>query len=184
MKKEDTISKVYTVDSRYLAGLLDIKEKEDANELWRENEFPELLAQQLAAPLEFDLTTSDPKTQTKINEVHSTVKKPPGTFGELFHHPHPPIGLLKLTQKFGKKIADRRDTSLPWQVGYVIYATSIAVALVRCGEIISGLSTDELRKGLKWSIKRSWVDDQTRSLLQAGLEHLKSSSSSSCRDSI
>src|SRR5258708_3402945 len=117
MKKEDTISEVYRVDSRRLAGLLDIKE--DANDLWREDEFPELLDQQLKAPLEFDLTTSDPKTQTAIDTVHSTVTNPPRTFAELFQHPHPPVGLLKLTKDYGKKIASKKNTALPWEIGYV-----------------------------------------------------------------
>ncbi len=171
MKKPDIISAVYRLDSRRLVGLLDTDE--DANTLYQKDEFPALFAEQLNAPLEFDLTASDPKTQPTIETVHSTVSNPPRTFAELFHHPHPPIALLKLTKDYGKRIASRKNTALPWEIGYVIYATSLAVGLARYGERIGRLPTDKLRKGLQWSIQQPWVDEATRSQLQAGLERLK-----------
>jgi len=167
------IDVVFGADSFHLSKLLNLKER--AEGLWHHEELGSIWCEQLNAPLQFDLTTGDPKTKTKIDTVYSTVSKPPGSFGELFRHQHPPLQLLKLTKDFGRKIADKKNTALPWEIGYLIYFVSIAVALARCGQRITALSAEEMRKGFKWGMKRAWVDEETRLLLQEALEHPNSS---------
>jgi len=88
----------------------------------------------------------------------------------LFHHPSPPIELLRLTKEFAKANMDHPESGLPTEIVGVLYYTSIAVALVRLDARISQLKDADLRRGLLWAKEQAWVDEETKTLLIEALE--------------
>ena len=58
-------------------------------------------------------------------------RRPLRTFRELFHHPRPPVELLRLTKDFAKGRAGRSDAAVPKPIAEVLYTLSIVVAITR-----------------------------------------------------
>jgi len=88
------------------------------------------------------------------------------TFGELFLHAKPPIGLLKLAKDFFKRTAKRHSKdSAEHQVAYVCYLLSVIAARLRHGKQISTLGDSELLPGLDWALQHAWVEKPMRKVL-------------------
>ncbi len=86
------------------------------------------------------------------------------TFDDLFHHPAPPIELLKLVKDFAKCKGDRRGSEMPREVADVLLYASILTAVRTRQEKISKLTDDELAVGTRWCQRRSWLDERTMRL--------------------
>jgi hypothetical protein len=120
--------------------------------LWRQDEMGSILRHQLSAPLETDLATADAATVPRM------------TFGELLHHPHPPVEVLRRVKGFAKACKVVSDGPLPSEVATVLYFATIVVARLRCGQRISELDDEALRIGTEWARAQKWVDEPTRSI--------------------
>jgi RNA polymerase sigma-70 factor (ECF subfamily) len=96
------------------------------------------------------------------------------SIGDLFAHPHPLVDLLALVKDFAKENRTDAESPLPREVATVLYYTSIAVALYRCGQRISRHDDTALRQGFQWGIDQAWVDEPVRVLLREGLKCLSS----------
>jgi len=94
------------------------------------------------------------------------------SFSDLFHHPSPPIELLKLTKEFAKANMDHPESGLPTDIVSVLYYTSIAAALVRLDTRISQLKDADLRRGLLWAKDQAWIDEETKALLLKAIEKI------------
>jgi hypothetical protein len=153
-------------EPRALAQLMALDESEHG---WREEDLREILEHQLRAPLLFDLRgigendafVTVPKEQ--VSEIRS--------FGELFRHPEPPVGLLWLVKEFAKAGDKRPDNPLPPQIATVLYYAAIVTARLRHGQNISTLSEESLREGVEWAIGRKWIGE-LRELFDAAAELL------------
>jgi hypothetical protein len=83
------------------------------------------------------------------------------TFDDLFHHPAPPIELLKLVKDFAKSQVRRPGSEMPEEVAYVMMYASILTALRTGKESISSLTDQQLADGICWCQRRSWLDERT-----------------------
>jgi hypothetical protein len=94
-----------------------------------------------------------------------------GTFGELFRHPRPPLGLLRFAKNFGKGIC-RGKCVWPRKVGEVLNYASYAAALMVWNERIGNLGRDDLQKGFRQLAERRWVDEALKALFKESGEKL------------
>lgn len=177
---------MYETHPRSLAALLDVGGR-DPN-FWMPGELKDVLRHQLRAPLLFDLKTVDreggavdgwksgssPAGRAGRSDRVSTADPPPASFGDLLHHPRPPLELLRLTKEFAKASDSRSDNPLPPEVATVLYYAAILVALVRHGRRITALSDSQLLDGLDWVLQQPWLDGRTRDLFAAGRVDLES----------
>ncbi len=87
------------------------------------------------------------------------------TFRDLLEAQSPRLGPLILLKRFGKASRLGLAPPLPREVSTVLYFASIAAALVRCQQRITGLDDASLRAGLKWGENLPWVEEGLRQLL-------------------
>jgi len=154
----DAKNRVSRAEPRRLANLLDLTEA--VTQPWRAQELSAILKHQLSAPIESDLAheaVSDRGSAQRVNVR---------TFGDLFHHPAPPIELLRSVKEFAKANRNHPASALPNEIATLLYFASIAVARARCGRRITSLSENEIRVGIDWTIAQDWVDSRTKALLR------------------
>lgn len=105
-----------------------------------------------------------------------SVEGPPiRSFRDLFQHPKPPIELLDLTRRFAKACRSQGDSPLPAEIATILYLSSIAAALARCGQRITTLDDHAVCNGFDWALEHGGLDALTRRLLEGGRLALKSS---------
>jgi hypothetical protein len=143
----------------------------DAGE-WNSNEMSALLSHQLSAPMNFDLS-GNLSDWISPNELAANAKGMPGSFKDLFNHSSPPKRLLLLTKQFAKANWEHPDSPIPPEVAFVLYYTSIAVALFRLGERITRLKSSALKTGFSWVTLQPWVDEGTKQICRQALGCLK-----------
>ena len=66
----------------------------------------------------------------------------------------------------------RADGSLPVKVATVLYYSAIALAVTHEHHRITELDHPAIREGINWALTQYWIDDLTRSVLEAGLAGL------------
>ena len=158
-------------DAQSLADMLDLQDgKED---LWASADLEAVLQHQLDAPITVDLIGLD-QALSRAGQTPETIKGPPiKTFRGLFEHPHPPIELLQVAKQFAKRCRNRPDGPLPDEIATVLYFLSIVVAMLRCGQQITGLDAGGMRHGLDWTLAQSWLDPSMRGILADGRQALE-----------
>lgn len=139
---------------------------------WRSHELGAILRHQLSAPILFDCCDSAAPAPQFGQPQPEPGQEFPKSFRELFHHPSPPLPLLRLTKDFAKKNWDHPESALPRDVTLVLYYMSIVAAFVRHGECITKLDNEALRTGILWVIDQPWADESTKQLCLEGLRHL------------
>ena len=148
-----------------LAGLMDL----DADKpFWTSDELAALSRHQLAAPVEFDLTFIEKERPGSLDTLHSVQGPAIASFRDLFHHPRPPIELLRTTKEFAKSIRIRPEAPLPEEIATLLYLLSIVAAMTRLGRRITKLDDRRLCHSLQWALDQPWVDDDTKKLLFEG----------------
>ena len=138
---------------------------------WSAKELGDILRHQLRAPLLFDLGKLSPAGEVELRHFAQAGGRIEN-FGDLLHHPAPPVELLSLVKEFGKS-GRTGATGLPQEIATVLYYASIAAALVRHGRRITRMEDKPLRDGLKWAAEQPWVDDATRLVLKEGLAAIR-----------
>ena len=140
----------------------------DGADRWRAEEMGGILRHQLAAPLAADLASElaadEDRSDPPRSAAEGTGDARPTTFGELLHHPNPPVELLRRVKQFAKACKLAGDGPLPGEVATVLYFASIVVARLRCGQQISELGDEAIRNGTAWALSRTWLDQPTRSI--------------------
>jgi hypothetical protein len=137
-----------------------------ATSLWRDEDFGQVLAHQLSAPLDEDLPGATkgiqwlpwPQRRTSIT-----------TFGDLLNDPVPSLALLEQTKQFAKSQMSRAALGMPTQVASVIYYACIAAAMVRLHKRITTLDDAALRTGLDWVCRLPWIDRSIEGLCRSAL---------------
>lgn len=134
---------------------------------WGSADLAGLLRHQLSVPLRGELSRlglSPPKCSS-TSGGHPGDSRP--TFADVLTAPSPPLDLLGLVKEFGKVCDQDGDYPLPAQVAAVLYYAAVAAARVRQGKRISRLSDSELRGGVEWALRQSWMDPRLRPLFEA-----------------
>ena len=156
----DSTSAVFAGDAAQLLGLIDVNETTPST--WRLEDLEAMFRHQMSAPLDFDLSAEaflGSATMEALNELPEVDKSGTATFGRLFLHPKPPIGLLKLSKDFFKRTAKLHPKdSAEHQVAYLCYLLSVIAARLRHGKRITTLGDSELLTGLDWALKQAWVE--------------------------
>jgi hypothetical protein len=125
-----------------------------------------ILKHQLSAPLEPDLGAVERPDHGERWEHETPTPTWPATFGELMHHPRPPVALLERVKVFAKASKVKATGPLPPQVATILYFASIVVAQLRCDARITGLDDDAILKGTQWALAQSWLDQPTRAIFE------------------
>ena len=144
-------------------------------DLWGPEELGAILEHQLAAPLESDLGSLDKGLVRRLKEINSAGGTPLASFSDLLHHPSPPAEFLELTKRFAKICRSDPQSPLPSEVATILYFSSIVVAMTKCGRRITKMDDRSLQYSLDWAIRRPWLDDSTRKILEEGLRTVGSS---------
>ena len=144
-------------------------------DLWGPEELGEILEHQLAAPLECDLDSLDKRLVRRLKEINSAGGTPLVSFGDLLHHPSPPVEFLELTKRFAKICRSDRHSPLPSEIATILYFSSIVVAMTKCGRRITKMDDRSVQYSLNWAIRQPWLDDSTRKILEEGLRIIGSS---------
>ena len=129
---------------------------------WQPEELGEILQHQLDAPLLFDLGSVDGGSREPADGDNDAAEV--RSFGALFNHPNPPLGLLRLTKDFAK-MSDRRVANpLPAEVATVLYYAAIAAAVLRHEQWISRIGQQKFNDGVAWVLRQQWVVGSLRDL--------------------
>ncbi|MGO9244682.1 MAG: hypothetical protein ACLPT4_05150 [Verrucomicrobiia bacterium] len=170
MSELDSSEAVFKSRPKRLAALMGAGA--EGARLWLPEELAAVFRHQMQAPVLLDLGGFDPGTAVRLktlSEAQGLILK---SFSDLFHHPSPPLELLRLTKDFAKANLDHSESGLPSEIVSVLYYTSIAVALVRLDTRISQLKDADLRRGLLWARDQAWVDEKTKALLIEATEKI------------
>src|SRR5437879_6993673 len=84
--------------------------------LWRPDELTAIFKHQLAAPVQLDLAEGTAGNATALPSGFPEIR----TFDELFHHPKPPIELLRSVKEFAKANRDHPASALPNEIATVL----------------------------------------------------------------
>jgi hypothetical protein len=136
---------------------------------WDCREWGDILAHQLATPLEADLENIEGWKSARAAVAHGNDTAPIRTFRDLLFHPKPSVEMLELVKRFAKQCRGRPDSLLPDEIATLLYLLAIVAARAHRGMRISGLDDQALRAGLQWALSQTWLDDATRTLLEQGL---------------
>jgi len=155
----DSTSAVNNCAAARLLRLLDVNESTSI--YWQWADVGAMFQHQLSAPLDFDLSgevAHGATTVAALKELptarHAGIK----TFGTLFLHNEPPVGLLKLSKDFFKRTAKAHPKDSPeHQVAYLCYLLSVIVARLRQGKRITNLKDSEFLSGIAWALKQNWA---------------------------
>ena len=159
-----------SVEAKRLADMLDTDQQSQG--LWQPEELGAVLRHQLSSVIQFDVGGLDPGCAGRLRALSDAEGLLVRSFLTLFQHPCPPVELLELTKQFAKACKNHPDSPLPSEVAEVLYLLSIVVAMVRCGRRITALDDRALRQSVTWALTQNWIDPDTRSILQQGLNAL------------
>jgi hypothetical protein len=169
-----------------LARLFSLDERSDA--LWTPEEIGAIWQHQLSACIQSELSpetpasplASHPKDQHAGKDAVAPRSAPlshspqPKTFGELFAEPNPSLELLKQTKNLAKRmVKDATDKQFK-DVAAALYYASYAAGLVRDQKRLGGLGDEDLKRGFKWLLAQTWLDESTHNLIAQAKELLKS----------
>jgi hypothetical protein len=147
-------------DPSRLAGML----TPNGSDRWRPDDRGPILRHQRSVRLEADLAVGDDRNDTPHLAPDGARRMWRMTFGELLDDAHPPAEMLLRVKRFAKACKLNGDGPLPPDVATVLYFASIVVARLRCGQRITDLDDDALRKGIEWARAQAWMDPATRSI--------------------
>ncbi len=178
MAEFNSLEAVVRSSTGQLAKIMNLDE--GTPDAWSEEDVAAMLRHQLAAPLEFDLSSvemEDAEARRRDKTLTGAAKKRIESFGDLLFHREPPMELLKLAKEFFKKrLKECKEGSPEFNVAYLCYLLSVLAAGTN-GPAISALAPGELLKGIEWALQQPWADDKTKCLLSAAAQRLQTAGS-------
>jgi hypothetical protein len=172
-----TQADLHRADPSLLARILDVEEA--TIHAWPQHELGSILRHQLATPVQLDLEGRNSSLHAGPHALPHGQHLGKLTFGELLHHPEPPVELLRQIKHFAKASRKSGESALPAEIATVIYLMAIVVARLRCHTRISEQSDESLAHGIHWVQSQPWVDERTHQLFREALRHFSSSANAS-----
>lgn len=127
--------------------------------VWQPHELGAILHHQLSVPLDVELGPLVLAGAVRAEEGARLA-----TFGDVLHHPRPPLRLLELIKDFAKASRADPQGALPSEVATVLYVAAVAVARTACGRRISRVGDAAERDNVAWVLAQPWLDPPTRAL--------------------
>jgi hypothetical protein len=143
-----------------------LDETEQLRACWLPEELGSILRHQLSAPVQFHASDEPTRPPPNPDQQSSPSPVPIRTFDELFHHPHPPIELLRRTHQFAKINLSRSGSLLLPEIATLLYYAAIILAQVRWNERITRLDAAALEQGRRWILDQPWVDERTKGIFR------------------
>jgi hypothetical protein len=134
--------------------------------LWLPTDLSGILRHQLAAPLGPDLALAGQYPAALVGSLCAEASPAIVTFGDLIHHPAPPVELLRAVKGFAKSRRNHPEAPLPVEIADLLYVLTIVLAQ-RMGEPISRLTPEALRGAVAWALGQHWLDAEIRAILEA-----------------
>lgn len=131
--------------------------------VWLAHELGAILHHQLSVPLEVELGPGGASLGAVEPEAGGARLV---TFGDVLHHPRPPVELLEAIKDFAKAGVRDPNGALPSDVATVLYVAAVAVARAVCGRRITHLSDAAVRDNVRWALALPWLDPPTRRLFE------------------
>ena len=150
-----TMREFDTADPRALATLFAVES--ESQEVWSEQELPALFLHQMEAQLDLGTGAGDVRA-ARANEAL--------TFVQVLSAPQPAVELLNQVKRQAKLMGRQAESAALRQISGVVYLAAVSAALVRCEVRITRASDAELDVRLRWAASRSWIDAETRGLLE------------------
>jgi hypothetical protein len=163
MSEFDSSAAVFKIRAKKLAALMATGEERAWP--WRPDELAAIFRHQISAPMLLDLGSFDSHTATRLRTLSDAQGLLLKSFGDLLHHPAPPVELLEMVKDFAKSNMDHPEGGLPSEIASALYYCSIAAALVQLDLRISRLPDADLQRGLRWTTEQGWLDEKTKGLL-------------------
>lgn len=159
-------------DAPLAAGMARMMGLELEQGLWPESDKPDLLRHQMRTSVLAELRRAGTVDEATLAEAQSLATgQAPSSFGQVLHHPSPPLKLLRAIKDFGKSAA-QQPGPVPAEVAYVLYYAAIFAALLRHNQRITSMDDSSIRQGAEWFARQPWIDEQTRELYRQGLAKL------------
>ena len=156
----DEVAENSPTKSRFLRRLSAIKEPPKFDELYKsagdsqaDDQIP--LGDYLLAVLDSD-----------ISEFPGLRTEATGTLRSCLMADQPQVDVLRSIKDWANLLRATRDKTLPGDLANGIYYLVIAVGLVRCDAIITGLGKEALRSGFVWLGEQHWLPDEMRPLIK------------------
>jgi hypothetical protein len=108
MSEPDSSAAVFKSGPKGLAALMETGA--EGARLWRPDELAAIFRHQMSASVLVDLGGFDPGTAVRLKTLSEAQGLLLKSFSDLFHHPSPPIELLKLTKDFAKVNRDHPES--------------------------------------------------------------------------
>ncbi len=142
-----------------------MQDLEQPTRSWRTEDLADLFQHQMQCPLWVDLGSLPGTRADQVRELASSRGLTLTSFLDLLRHPQPPLELLILSKEFAKRNLLSPEPVLPNDIARVLYYSCIALAHERCDSSISSLDLSEIRDGVRWCLRRNWMDTQLREIL-------------------
>ncbi|NQU39442.1 MAG: hypothetical protein HQ523_05770 [Lentisphaerae bacterium] len=140
--------------------------------LWSTDDLRDVFDHQWATPLAMDLGGLGQAMAEQVETLAVSKQLLLRSFGDLLEHERPPLALLQLSKEFAKRCLHSPHSTIPHDVARVLYFTTIAAALSRCGQRISSLSDARILEGIAWSLDCDWLAEKARTVLRSGQQTL------------
>lgn len=139
---------------------------------WTPQELEAALAEQVSAPVEFQLTALKPTEAKSLRaraEVQGLLLR---NLDDLLHHAHPPLPLLVMAKDYFKANSLRPHPGLPAEVARALYYLTVAVAWLRHHTRISTLSDTQVVAALGWVQQQQWISTDLCNLAAEAIKQL------------
>ena len=146
---------------------------EEDRAIWPADELKMAMRRQLDAALDQAVGGSSNEDYGTLAVLAASADPPIRTFADLLGHPRPPVDLLWMVKDMAKLERDAPHSLNPPDVTLLFYYAAIILGMIRWGQRITTLGDDELRKGLNWGVRQTWIGEEMRGLLLEGLRFLR-----------
>ncbi len=168
MTPNDSSPTIFMTKPEGLARILD----DDATDLWSPEEMQAMWQHQLATAIDIDLGGVTSVRATILRSSPQARSFEGKTFRDLFARPDAPIELLELTKEFAKQTLKESEEMQLKEIASGLYYITYAASIVFHRKIIGSMKEDELRPGFNWGLKQTWLDKESKKLIEQALRQL------------
>ena len=135
---------------------------------WSSNELRSILEHQLATPLRSEIGVFSQLAGFTLDRFKESIGNSHlRTFGEVLHHPSPPVGMLRLIKDFAK-LSLTSDDGVPRDVARVLYVCAILRAR-SLGSDLTRLTRSGVEREARRCLAFAWLPESIRALLRVAL---------------